>query len=192
MLTGPHWWPCVLGLIFMTAALVSILVFLAYAWKNREDLSQRILNVLFTKLAISNLISAILLGLEMVWRQYGMNLSVSLKVFVQIRTFFSFGIIIIFLELSVCSLLRLYSSQLYMWVSLHIPHTAYTIIQTFMIVIIQYLCIFNADIGEAQDVTELVQMMNAEVRPVAAPMIVVLLILHIIVIIRSRKINVKK
>ena len=185
MLTGLHWWPCVLGLIFMTAALISILVFLAYAWKNREDLSQRILNVLFTKLAISNFFASILLGIGILLRQSGMTLSNGLKVFAQSRIFSVLTGIIIILELSVCSLLRLFSPRLYMWASLHIPHTAYTVIQAFLIVIIQYLCVYNSGIENAQDVQELEQLLFKSIMPVVGMLLGIVTILHVILILRS-------
>ena len=186
MWTGVQWGVCVIGLTFMTATLISISMFLAYAWNNKEDLSQRVLNILFTKLAVANFISAILLCVEMMWRQSGMILSVGLNVFAQIRTFIALSTILIFLELSVCSLIRLLSSQLYMWASLNIPHTAYTIVQAFMIVFMQYLCLLNSGIADAQDVTDLVNMMNSEMKTFAGPVVGLVFILHVIVISRYR------
>ena len=186
MWTGVQWGICVLGVTLLTSALISISVFLAFAWKNRELLSQRIQNVFYTKLAVANFISVILCFFQIMFQQLGMIiLNDGLRIFVQTRIFITFTTLLTFLELSVCSFLRLFSSQLYMWTSLNIPHTVYNILQAFMIVFIQYLCISNSGIENAHDVKELSNLLYASLLPVAGLILGMIFILHVIVILRS-------
>ena len=184
MWTGDQWGICLSGLSLLTPTTLSIAIFLVYIIKNREVLSQRILNVLYTKLAIVNLTLGIILFVEMMWHQSGVILGDGLKMFMQLRIFIAFTTLFIFLELSICSLLRLFSSQLYMWASLNIPHTAYNILQAFIIVFIQYLCISNSGIENAQNVTEHKQILESAIMPVMGPMMGLVFCLQMVVLLR--------
>lgn len=184
MWTGPQWGIGLLGLTLLTAAIISIVIFLAYMIKNHGALSQRILNVLYVKLAITNLITAIILSVEMAWHQSGMALSDGVKLFMQLHILVALSSMITFIEISICSLLKLFSSKLYMWASLNIPHTTYNIIEVFVIVLIQYICILKSGTEKAHDVTDLKQRLESALLPVMGPIMGLVFLLQCIVIVR--------
>ena len=147
----------------MTVTIMSLAIFLAYIKKNREELSLRILNVLYFKLTIFNLLSIFILFMEILWHQGEFKLTTSFKIFVQIRMFVAFSLVIILLEISVCSLLRLSTSKLYMWASHNIPYTTYSIIQAFLVVILQYFILARSE--AAQDADQLGEAITLEKLP---------------------------
>ena len=117
------------------------------------------------------------------WTQSGMGL-MGFRIFTQIDVFLKLSKMIIYLEISLCSLLSLHSSELYMWASLNIPHTAYTIIQAFMIALIQFLIFKEAGLENAESVEELVENMKSAVLPVYTILIITISILQTSVIFR--------
>ena len=177
-----QWLTFLAGFGLTVAIIISLAIFLAYIIKFREELSQRILNVLYSKLAIYNLLSTIILFVEIMWHQGELRLSSSFKIFVQIRMFVAFSNIIILFEISVCSLLRLTSSQLYIWASLNIPHSAYNIIQAFLVVILQFFMLAGTE--KAQDADQLGLMIERAIKPFASAMITSIIILQIIIFLR--------
>ena len=117
------------------------------------------------------------------WTQSGMGL-MGFRIFTQIDVFLKLSKMIIYLEISLCSLLSLHSSELYMWASLNIPHIAYTIIQAFMIALIQFLIFKEAGLENAESVEELVENMKSAVLPVFTILIITISILQTSVIFR--------
>ena len=173
MLTAMQWFKCVSAFSLMLVILISIAIFLAYIKKkfyDYEELSERILNVLYTKLAILNSISAMLIFVEIVLRDSGMVLNEGLRIFVQMRVFFAFITVMTFLEISICSLLRLYSSQLYLWASSNLPPRYITFVQALMLSI--FLLGNKPRIAKAKTVPELAKVMKDTTLPFASFMIV--------------------
>ena len=182
MRTGFQWGTSAAGFALMTVTVMSLAIFLAYIKKNKEELSLRILNVLYSKLAIFNLLSTIIFFVEIIWHQEEVQLTESFKTFVQIRMFVAFSNIVILLEISVCSLLRLCNSQLYMWASLNIPYTTYFIIQAFLVVIFQ--CFVLAGTEKAQDADQLGLMIEGAITPVFSPIIITIIVLQFLIFLR--------
>ena len=180
-----QWASNISGFAFLTATLISLVIFLAFIKKNWEELSQRILNVLYTKLAIFDIILSINLYWGMVWNQSSPTLGPWTIVYMQFRGYLGLLRIVICLEISLCTLLRLFSSQLYIWASLHTPHTAYTIIQAFTIVATQYLLNLGSELESASSVEEYTNMMRDAGVIVVVPLVLAVLILQMIITLRS-------
>ena len=181
MWTVIQWVKCLSGFCLMTTILVCIAIFLAYVKKkfyDYEELSERLLNVLFTKLAIFSFMSAILISVENVLHEAGMILSAELKMFLQVRAFISFIMVFTFLEISVCSLLRLYSSQLYIWASSIIPARYITFVQSLMIMF--YLLGKKSKIDKTKNVTELLKIMRDIFLPFVSFVIITTISLRIL------------
>ena len=183
MLTGLEWLTTLSGGCLLASIIICIVIFLAFVRKIQEDLALRILNILFVKLAISNVFIAIFKFTEMVWAQSGMVLSDGLRIFTQIHLFCTLSKMVLFLEISLCSLLRLHNSELYMRVSLNTPHRVYTIIQAFTIVLIQFL-IFESRTRNPQNAEEFGENMKETALSVVAILVLLILILQTFVILR--------
>ena len=185
MWTGGQWATCLLGLSLMTITITSLVIFLAFYKKHYEELSQRILNVLYAKLAVLSIANAIVSIITVIKSLPNpTKLTEEDKLLGQIMLYVRLYTYITFLELSICSLLRLTSSRLYMWVSLNIPHTAYNIIQAFVIVIIQYLIILDADVENADTPEELLSKLVPSAVSVALPILATVFILQMIILLR--------
>ena len=82
----------------MMIAIFSLAIFLAFYRKHFEELSQRILNVLYIKLAILNIVNAFLMFTAMLLNISKAKLSsAAVKAFVQIKIFPQLLIFITFL-----------------------------------------------------------------------------------------------
>ena len=137
MWTGFQWSISVTGLTLMIIAIISLAMFLAFYSKHYQELSQRVLNVLYAKLALLSIVNAILMFSVLMVDLSKPDLSAeAVKIIVVFNLFIWLFIITTFLEISISSLLRVFSFQLYMWVSLNTPHIFYNIIEAFLLVYI--------------------------------------------------------
>ena len=183
MWTGGQWSLCVI-VPLVTVTITSLAVFLAYFKKHYDELSQRILNVLYAKLAVLDIVNAILMSTEIIVKFLRPSFSSTVDILWQSTLYFRLFLFTTFLEISVCSLLRLYSSSLYMWASLNIAHTTYTIIQAFLLVLIQYLIVVNAGIENVETLEEWSNRLAGSAKVVIFPMVTIVFILQLVILLR--------
>ena len=182
MWSGLQWATCVLGLALLTVTLLSLAIFIAFIRKYQDEFFERILNVLFAKGVVINFIFAIILFVQMMFHQSELIISASLKIFATIVVFLNIIKLLTILEISIFSLLRLFSPGLYMLASLNLPVTYISFVQAFMIMM--FLLNNKAAIVDAQTREEFRTNVTLLLKTKMATMLVIIFILHVIGILR--------
>ena len=182
MWSGVQWSLCVAGLALTTITVTSLAIFLAFYKKHADQLCQRILNMLYAKLVVLSIVDAIVM-----FTQICMNLSkfgITVKMVIQIFLYIRLFIHSILLEISLFSLLRVFSSQLYMWASLNIHHTANNVIHALLMVFIQYLININAGIVSADTPVDIGNKLGPSATVFVVPILATVFILQMIILLR--------
>ena len=118
----------------------------------------------------------------MMFHQSELIISASLKIFATIVVFLNIIKLLTILEISIFSLLRLFSPGLYMLASLNLPVTYISFVQAFMIMM--FLLNNKAAIVDAQTREEFRTNVTLLLKTKMATMLVIIFILHVIGILR--------
>ena len=126
-----------ISLVLLIVTISGLAIFLSYVKKNYEQLVQSILNCIYFKLAIFIFIFSLIAVAEIIMKSIGLEPGRGTLIYLQIRVFLTLLHVVILIELSVVSILRVVNKKMYLSMSTtHYGHIS-IIVEVILVLLVE-------------------------------------------------------